>query len=165
MDLNSTNFSHLRTIFLPKKLKGIGHRKQKAKVELLRHFYFYFYVINFFWVCNVCCVHPPWCPLTLPMLVMSQGQQPRLPPNCCWSYHLHSINYHPMQQLCKKNLPESVMMTILLRDMKVLSPSSLNEDIVYDEQVSRKKKALNKKVVPSLHGLEESHYRFHLAWM
>jgi hypothetical protein len=68
-----------------------------------------------------------------------------------------------MQQLCKKNLPESVMMTIVLRDIKVLSPSSLNEDIVYDEQVSQKKKALNKKVVPSLHGLEESHYRFHLA--
>jgi hypothetical protein len=67
-----------------------------------------------------------------------------------------------MQQLCKKNLPESVMMTIVLRDIKVLSPSSLNEDIVYDEQVSQKK-ALNKKVVPSLHGLEESHYRFHLA--
>jgi hypothetical protein len=50
-----------------------------------------------------------------------------------------------MQQLCKKNLPENVAMTIVLRDIKVLSPSSLNEDIVYDEQVSRKKKALNQK--------------------
>ncbi len=145
MDLNSTNFSHLWTIFLQKKIKGIGHRKQKVQVGLLWHFYFYFYLIIFLWVCNVCCVHPPWCPLTLPMLVMSQGRQPRLPPNCCWSYHLHSKNYHPMQQLCKKNLPENVAMTIVLRDIKVLSPSSLNEDIVCDEQVSRKKKTLNKR--------------------
>ncbi len=161
MDLNSTNFSHLQTIFLPKKIKGIGHRIQKAQVELLRIFIFIFMLL-FFFEFVICCVHPPWCPLTLPMLVMSQGRQPQLPPNCCWSYHLHSKNYHPMQQLCKKNLPESVVMTIVLRDIKVLSPSSLNEDIVYDEQVSQKK-ALNKKVVPSLHGLEESHYRFHLA--
>jgi hypothetical protein len=33
-----------------------------------------------------------------------------------------------MQQLCKKNLPVNVAMTIVLRDIKVLSPSSLNED-------------------------------------
>lgn len=61
-DLNSTNFSHLQTIFLPKKIKGIGHRIQKAQVELLQHFYFYFYVIIFLWVCNLLCA-PTLMPL------------------------------------------------------------------------------------------------------